>query len=684
MKVRLKLITSLILALIIPMIVFYIYSSSQQAEILVDDQFTSLKCITADKAAYTDEFFDNIIERIRIITADESIRQFVSDYSDGTVTEDELEYAQRLINESIKKSDNIIDMYIINNDGLIISAYNSDDSGKYFEQKEQLNTYVSNYSGISEIFPPSKGSTSYFYAVRRIYSPSNLKIGFVCQKISVERLTDQIKLSGFSNYASTLIIDSKGCYITGSVSTPKSLDSISEYKGIKEHLADAIPFYTASASEITLTADYDYFSVCGNAVSLPGWSIVSIFDRKVAKAYTDRSLSTTVLVAAVCTAVSIAAVCFIAIKFTEPVSNMMQVIKRHKKGDLFARAKPASKDENGKVIEHFNSLLDKISESEQRYDAIVSMSDQVVFEVNLKTFKVYTSYNFNQKFCFRAKDDSINESFLYKIKIHKDDAARYKSELDRIVSSTGAKWEGEYRFRNIYGDFSWIRVKGVKLFDLTNNPIKIIGTLTDIDREKKSTINLMQKANYDALTQLYNRATFLRTLDEEMLSSAARRSLDALMFIDLDDFKHFNDEFGHKCGDEVLKFVADTIKEITFDKGFGGRLGGDEFVMCLTNLKLIGDAGKAAAEVISILDNGFISESCGEKFNIHCSIGIAFFRENGDNSTVLLEAADSAMYKIKKSGKSNFAYAGRDADFIQTPDSSGLSSRATFDSTFLS
>lgn len=57
-----------------------------------------------------------------------------------------------------------------------------------------------------------------------------------------------------------------------------------------------------------------------------------------------------------------------------------------------------------------------------------------------------------------------------------------------------------------------------------------------------------------------------------------------MMFIDLDDFKFFNDQYGHACGDEVLKFVADTLKEISFERGFAGRFGGDEFVICLTNL----------------------------------------------------------------------------------------------------
>jgi len=281
----------------------------------------------------------------------------------------------------------------------------------------------------------------------------------------------------------------------------------------------------------------------------------------------------------------------------------------------------------------------------------------VVFEINLKAGTVYVSNSFNKRFSFRAPTDNINDSFLYKMKVHKDDMKRFNDDVEKIVAYDEIKWDGEYRIKDIYGDFSWFRIQGRKLMDQSGNPSKIIGTITDIDREKKSTIDLMQKANYDALTQLFNRASFLHKLGEEMHRSESRKTLDALMFIDLDDFKHFNDEYSHKCGDEVLRFVAESIKEITSDRGFGGRLGGDEFVMCLTNLRLIGDASKIASETIRTLNAGFTSESTGMHFNIHCSIGIAFFRENGNTPAELVASADSAMYRIKKSGKSNYSFA---------------------------
>ncbi len=217
--------------------------------------------------------------------------------------------------------------------------------------------------------------------------------------------------------------------------------------------------------------------------------------------------------------------------------------------------------------------------------------------------------------------------------------------------------QGEYRVKSIYGDFIWVMIKATKFFNREEIPTKIVGVIMDIDKEKKSEMHLIQKASYDALTRLYNRETFLKSLAEEIEMSSIKKTLDAMMFIDLDDFKFFNDEYGHACGDEVLKFTADTLKELCFERGFAGRFGGDEFVVCLTNLTLYGDSGKVAQELIDTLSKGFISESTGIKLTIHCSVGIAFLRESGKTTEEVIAAADEAMYNIKKHGKSAYAYA---------------------------
>lgn len=676
MKIRFKLAGFMLIILIIPMIVVSSVYSSNCSEAIVKGQTNSLEIINGDRAAYLNEFIGNVIISQKSFTSNTGVRDFAEHEYLGEHSDEELKYVNELIRDTVRSCSAVTDMFIVGDSGRIIAAYNTDVIGETDPKVDDYISFSLINSGISGIYPPTSSDKCYFYSCRRIYTLKNKKVGVAVQKVSLEDAAEILKISGYSNFAVSLIVDSNGKYISGSVSNPRKLEEVVEYRAIADNIPEAIPYYGETNGGDTVAKEADGCCFFGTPVQNGGWSVVSMFETAEARKAASGSVSGSRFAVAVITVLAAAAIIFVCYVFTEPIKKLIAVISQKNKGDVNIRLELDSNDEFGQISTEFNAMFDSIFESEQRYRTVVSMMDNVVFEINLKTFKVYVSNNFNQKFSYRAKDDSIGESFLYKMKIHKDDMKRYKDDLDNVVSSQGEKWEGEYRMKNLYGDFSWIRVKGKKFFDRTGAPSKIIGLLVDIDKEKKSAITLIQKASFDALTQLYNRPTFLRTLDEEMNKSYARRSLDALMFIDLDDFKHFNDEYGHKCGDEVLKFVADTIKEVTYERGFGGRLGGDEFVMCLTNLTLIGDAGKAAGEVISILNEGFISESTELHFNIHCSIGIAFFRENGSNSTELLEAADTAMYKIKKSGKSNFAYAGSETriDVVE--------SNATFDSTF--
>ena len=677
MKIRFKLAGLMLIILIVPMIIVSVVYASKCASAITESQTSSLEIINGDRAAYLNEFLGNIITSQKSFTSDSKVRDFSESAFYGDVENDNFDYVNDLIRTTVRRNESVTDMYIISENGNIIAAYNKDKIGLYEEKYHDFIDYAGMNSGISGIFPPTASDKCHFYACRRVYAPNNKKIGVAVQKISIETVADMLKIEGYSNFAVSLIVDSNGKYISNSVSTPRKLEDVVEFRLIAENVPEAIPFYGETRVNDTVKKDAEGYHIFGTPVKNGGWSVVSMFESAEAHKTAKATVSGARVVLIILLVLACAAVITVCYFFTEPINKLIKVISKKNKGDMQVRLEFDTNDEYGQISTEFNAMFDSIYESEQRYRTVVSMMDNVVFEINLKTFKVYVSDNFNQKFSYRAKDDSIGESFLYKIKVFKDDMKRYKEDVDSVVSAQGEEWEGEYRIRNAYGDFSWIKVKGKKFFDRTGAPSKIIGMLMDIDREKKNAITLVQKASFDALTQLYNRPTFLRTLDEEMRESYSRRSLDALMFIDLDDFKHFNDEYGHKCGDEVLQFVADTIKEVTYERGFGGRLGGDEFVMCLTNLTLIGDAGKAAAEVISILNSGFISESTEMHFNIHCSIGIAFFRENGSNSAELLEAADNAMYKIKKSGKSNFAYAGGEKN-IEAVDGT-----ATFDNTFL-
>ncbi len=339
---------------------------------------------------------------------------------------------------------------------------------------------------------------------------------------------------------------------------------------------------------------------------------------------------------------------------TKPLKDIGVTLERVLRGDHEARIGNISLNEYGQLSRSLNTLIDEIVVSEDRYTNIANMSDNIIFEWNFKTNEVVFSNNFNKKFSYRAPSDHFGDSFLLKAKVHPEDADRYRSDLDALEK--GKNFErNEYRIKNIYGDFIWVLMRTATIKDDAGKTIKIVGVMVDIDRAKKSEQQLPERASFDALTELYNRETIESQIDNEISLSEMRKSEMAVLFIDVDDFKHFNDNYSHAVGDAVLKFVAKTIKESVGDAGFAGRYGGDEFIAMVRNTEANNPA-TIAQKIIEKLSAGFDAEE-GLHLNVSVSIGIADIK-NDYNTRVeyIIGKADDAMYSVKKSGKSNYAF----------------------------
>ena len=154
-------------------------------------------------------------------------------------------------------------------------------------------------------------------------------------------------------------------------------------------------------------------------------------------------------------------------------------------------------------------------------------------------------------------------------------------------------------------------------------------------------------------SQLYNRNTFIRNLTSEIERRGTKRV--AALFIDVDDFKFINDRYGHTIGDEVIRFVADTIRKKVDDRGgFAGRFGGDEFVLCFTNQEDIENIENISMDIINELYAGYDTADGGMHIDVKASIGVAFCPEHTEDVNELLSFADTAMYFVKKNGKTNY------------------------------
>ena len=165
---------------------------------------------------------------------------------------------------------------------------------------------------------------------------------------------------------------------------------------------------------------------------------------------------------------------------------------------------------------------------------------------------------------------------------------------------------------------------------------------------------LSHQANHDALTGLPNRYLSVDRLNQLILEAKRNHHLVAVMFIDLDDFKKFNDTLGHGIGDTLLRSIADQLKQCVRAEDTIGRLGGDEFIGIFGNLNSVIDAHPLAENIKSQFNKPFDVE--GRDFNLSASIGISFYPDDGDDSSELLKKADTAMYHSKVSGKNIYTF----------------------------
>lgn len=164
---------------------------------------------------------------------------------------------------------------------------------------------------------------------------------------------------------------------------------------------------------------------------------------------------------------------------------------------------------------------------------------------------------------------------------------------------------------------------------------------------------LVKQANFDSLTGLPNRFSFLEKLDAAVTDAIARDRCGALLFLDLDQFKRANDVLGHLAGDALLRMAASRLRDAIRPGDFLARLGGDEFTILCNSDDTDQDIASLAARLIECLSEPFEAE--GRSVFVGLSIGSVRFPADGVSGLDLLRRADTAMYHAKKSGGQSHA-----------------------------
>jgi len=200
------------------------------------------------------------------------------------------------------------------------------------------------------------------------------------------------------------------------------------------------------------------------------------------------------------------------------------------------------------------------------------------------------------------------------------------------------------------GERIWVSITGKPLFDDAGTFLGYRGIARDVTPEMQEHDKLRTEAQIDELTGLANRRAFHAGLEATLSTRNRRRGPFALVFLDLDGFKQVNDTMGHQAGDAVLIEVGARMVKILRGRDLVARLGDDEFAVLLPEIHRPDDTSVIVNKLLDAIHRP-VGLPGGASMHVGASIGVAIFPDDGDDALSLVEAADRAMYEVKKYGK---------------------------------
>ena len=294
-----------------------------------------------------------------------------------------------------------------------------------------------------------------------------------------------------------------------------------------------------------------------------------------------------------------------------------------------------------------NALLEQQQLFQQVYDntnegIMVLDSQSHIVDIN-GAFSDITGYDLND---VKGKTiESLNSS-------NKQNANFYSTIWQEI--STNQHWQGEIWNSKKNGELYAELLTLSTIFDENGLLNHYVGVFTDITGRIQHQQQLERMAHYDPLTQLPNRTLFADKFNHAIAQSKRSHKQLAVCFIDLDNFKPVNDDFGHDSGDSLLFEVANRITTTIREQDTVCRQGGDEFAVLLADIDSDGQYEGIIKRIHHVIAQPFSID--GQTHTITASSGIAIYPQDGNDIDTLLRHADQAMYQAKLAGKQRYEF----------------------------
>ena len=316
-----------------------------------------------------------------------------------------------------------------------------------------------------------------------------------------------------------------------------------------------------------------------------------------------------------------------------------EVIKRDSKGDM-VRVTGTYQD-----ISFQKEIETELKRTKEKLENIFAHNNIVFFSLNAEDRNIIEISSSCNKVYGYAPQEFYDDSNLLSEVIYPEDKEIIDKKEELITKQAKEHLQLEYRIVKKNGEVRWVEEYTIPVRNYSKEVIRLDGIVTDITERKEAKEKLKNRAYYDALTGVYNRHIGLQLLEEEKRKLGPDEKL-SVCFIDVNNLKRVNDNYGHKEGDRLIKLASMTIdREIrTSDKLI--RLGGDEFLICFPNCNI-----ERADHIWQRIKKKFslINKKTNKPYQISASHGIAEYQGDQEISVEeLITIADEKMYAEKK------------------------------------
>lgn len=288
---------------------------------------------------------------------------------------------------------------------------------------------------------------------------------------------------------------------------------------------------------------------------------------------------------------------------------------------------------------------------EHCFRALAERSNDIVFEWDLESERMISASNVEKVFGRGVENPAEFHQFVVHAAgqglVHEGDVPIFEQAYEDVMAGRPVD-ECKYRAKNAAGEWIWCSLQSTVVLDFSGRPYRVVGTVSDIDKQVRESESLRLLAQRDLMTGLYNKVSVEQLVINYLESHREIPGECALIIVDMDDLKILNDTHGHPAGDHVITELAKGLREQFRDTDIIGRIGGDEFVIFIKKVPDVDALLERLVHVKEELANHYAFESGNYFATVSMGTVVADYTVSYSE---LYRQADEQLYETKRESK---------------------------------